>query len=124
MNRFDIPYRISLQAVRDGEEAVRYLKREWECSDLKFHRMPNVILTNLRMPRMDGFEFLKWLRNHPECGTIPTMVYGSAQEEVVHEAHSPGANAYYQRPTSIINTREFVHFAMSSGRAAKHRSRR
>src|SRR2546430_845852 len=53
--------------VRDGEEAIHYLRGQGMYADRQKFPLPNVILSDLKMQRMDGFEFLQWLRSHPEC---------------------------------------------------------
>ena len=92
----------TVQAVHDGEEAILYLRGEGQYADRTRFPLPNVILTDLKMPRMDGFTFLRWLRTHPECSVIPTIVYSSSgQEQDVKEAYLLGANSYLVKPTDL-----------------------
>jgi CheY-like chemotaxis protein len=92
----------TVHAVHDGEEAIRYLRGEGKYADRIKFPLPNVILTDLKMPRMDGFEFLRWVRSHPECSIIPTIVYSSSgHEKDVKEAYRLGTNAYMVKPTDL-----------------------
>src|ERR1700720_3704984 len=91
-----------VHAVRDGEGAIRYLRGEAEYSERRKHPLPNIILCDLKMPRMGGLEFLRWLRDHPESSVIPTIVLSSSHlEGDVGEAYYRGANSYMTKPTGL-----------------------
>jgi len=92
----------TLFAVGSGEEAIRYLRGEGKYADRQAFPMPNVVLTDLKMPGMDGFELLRWMRDHPECRIIPIIVYSnSSAEKDVIEAYRLGANSYMVKPSSL-----------------------
>ncbi len=96
-----------VQLVEDGEQALSYLRGEGKYKDRTVYPFPGVIITDLKMPKIDGFEVLKWLRNHPECGVIPAMVLSaSAMEKDVVRAYQEGANCYMQKPRT---TDELAH---------------
>jgi len=58
-----------------------------------------VILTDLKMPTMDGFELLKWLRNESDFQDTPTFVLSSSSLESDHvKAKAFGANGFFQKP--------------------------
>lgn len=91
-----------LHAVNDGKEAVRYLRREGKYADRRKFPLPNVILTDLKMPGMDGFAFLEWLRDNPEYSIVPVVVYSNSHlERDVREAYRLGANAYISKPSAL-----------------------
>lgn len=92
----------TLHVVQDGEEAIRYLRGEGEYADRHRFPMPNVIMTDLKMPRMNGFEFMRWLQGHAECTVIPIIVYSSSNaEHDVRQAYILGANAYITKPIDL-----------------------
>src|SRR5579884_733406 len=102
----------SFHVVRNGVEAIKYLKGEPPYSDRAKHPMPNVILTDIQMPIMGGFDFLRWLQEHSECRIIPVMVYSSSKmESDVKQAYILGANAYYYKPSQMKDMLEFLQFA-------------
>jgi len=99
----------TLNVVNDGEEAVAYLCGRGQYADRSAFPFPNIILTDLKMPRMGGFDLLRWLHQHPECSVIPTIVFtGSAVASDVETAYSLGANSYMVKPSSLNDLMELV----------------
>jgi CheY-like chemotaxis protein len=89
-----------VQMVSDGQEALDYLRGVGKYGDRHAFPFPGVIITDLKMPKVDGFEVLKWLDRHPECGVIPSIVLSaSAIERDVVRAYQEGANCYLQKPS-------------------------
>jgi two-component system response regulator len=91
----------SLKIVTDGQDLVDYLRGQ-----SPFHepgrQVPNLILLDLKMPRMDGFEVLAWLRKHPECSVIPVVVMStSSLDSDVLQAYRLGANAFFEKPVNF-----------------------
>jgi len=90
----------SCKWVEDGDEAIKYLRGEGKYTNRREFPFPTVILSDLKMPRMSGFELLRWVREHPECAVIPTILFtSSAVVEDVVEAYRLGANAYMVKPS-------------------------
>jgi CheY-like chemotaxis protein len=86
--------------ARDGEDAIDYLAGKGKYSNRKQFPFPSVIVTDLKMPRKNGFEVLEWLDNHPDCAVIPSIVWSSsALAEDVKKAYELGANCYLQKPS-------------------------
>ena len=89
-------------AVHDGDEAVRYLQGEGIYGNRNEFPFPNLILSDLKMPRMDGYAVLGWLRSHPECSVIPAIIFSSsAIPSDIQQAYLAGANAYIVKPTNF-----------------------
>src|SRR6266550_8874852 len=71
-----------LHVVCDGQHAIRYLSGTGIYSDRKQFPLPHVILLDLKMPRVNGFEFLKWLR-HKSPGNLsllPVVIISASGE--------------------------------------------
>jgi len=69
---------------------------------LKFP-LPTLILTDLKMPRMDGLEFLRWRRVSLRWSLVPTVMFsGSGLEKDVREAYRLGANSYFTKPSDRL----------------------
>lgn len=91
--------------VRDGAEAWEYLTRQ-RGTDPKFHPTPAVVLLDLKMPKMDGLEVLKKMRDDPRLHSVPVVMLTSSREERdVVESYNLGVNAYVVKPVGFA---EFV----------------
>src|SRR3954471_20328755 len=96
-------------SVRDGKEAIGYLRGEGAFSDRKKFPFPNVLLTDLKMPGMDGFALLEWLQEHTECKVIPTIALTSSSiERDIHAVYALGGNAYLVKPSSFNEMQAIV----------------
>jgi CheY-like chemotaxis protein len=97
------PHHIHLQVVNDGKEAMHYLCGDGQFADRDKHPLPNVILLDLKMPRVNGYEFLEWLRRKSPGGLrlIPVLVMsGSALPQDINRVYALGANSYIVKPTN------------------------
>lgn len=84
-----------MRAVGDGAEAIDYLRGVDDYSDRTRYPLPALILMDLKMPRIDGFEFLAWLRREHELKIIPVVVFSSSNlADDVKRAYDLGANSY------------------------------
>ena len=91
--------RCELRFVRDGVEAVDYLAGKHNFKDRAQYPVPTIILMDLKMPRMNGFEVLEWMQTQPEIKLIPTIVVTSSTlQEDVTKAYRLGANAVMNKP--------------------------
>ncbi len=87
--------------VRDGEEALEYLRREDRFAEVPPGPLPSLILLDLNMPRMNGHETLRVLKGDRALKSIPAVVLStSASPEDVSKAYELGANAYISKPDS------------------------
>ena len=92
----------AVYAVHDWLEAIDYLKGAGSFADRNKFPVPNVVLTDLKMPKMNGFEFLEWLRANSHFSVIPIIVYSSSRIDVdVRRAYQLGANSYIAKPTNL-----------------------
>jgi CheY-like chemotaxis protein len=103
--KLDNPVRV----VTDGEKAMQYLQGEGDYADRARNPLPQLILLDLKLPKVDGFEFLKWLRQQPEYGHIIVLVLTvSAEVRDVHRAYDLGANSFMVKPDDFRNVTEMV----------------
>ena len=103
----EAPLNIQLQVVRDGVEAMQYIVGHGPYADCEKYPSPAVIILDLKMPQLDGFQFLEWLRTEAPAPQryIPVIVMsGSMQAEDVSRAYALGANSYL---VTLVNWDEF-----------------
>ena len=98
-----------VQWVRDGLEAVAYLNGDGDYADRSKYPFPEVLLLDLKMPRMTGMELLAWIAEHPEFKIIPTIIMTSSRQELdIEKAYNLGANTYMTKPCSFDELAEMV----------------
>jgi CheY-like chemotaxis protein len=84
--------------VRDGQEAIDFLYRRNQFADTASSPRPNVVLLDLNLPRVDGKEVLKIIKNDSILKDIPVIVVSSSdREEDVSYASQMGAAAYISK---------------------------
>ena len=88
--------------VRDGEEAIDYLNGKPPFDDRERYPFPSLLLLDVKMPKMNGFDVLAWLRGRPYVDQLPVVVFsGSALESDSQAALHLGAREYLIKPADI-----------------------
>jgi len=91
-----------LNVVVNGVEVMKYLKGEGTFSNRDHHPAPDVLLLDLNMPQMNGFEVLKWLKSDPEHQRLVAYILtASSRKEDIEHAYRLGANGYVVKPTRV-----------------------
>ena len=86
--------------VRDGGEAIAYLHGDKEYANRVEHPFPNILILDLKMPLVSGFDVLEWINEHPDYRVIPAIVWSSsADRRDVKHAFCLGAHAYLCKPS-------------------------
>lgn len=92
----------NLQVVADGEEAIAYLSGEPRYQNRLEHPLPALVLLDLKMPRVSGFDVLRWIRNEVSYKRLPVVVLTSSSHDVdVQRAYDQGANSYLIKPVDF-----------------------
>jgi len=98
-----------LHVVTDGLEALEYLKGQGAFADRAAHPFPDLLLLDLNMPRMNGFEVLEWIRHDPFCKRMAVHVLSaSAWQADIERASDLCANSYVVKPTRLDELVAFV----------------
>jgi CheY-like chemotaxis protein len=85
--------------VKDGEGAIEYLSGAGVYSDRNRYPFPSLLITDLKMPRLTGFDVLAWLRNQAKPLDLKTIVLTSSVDEAdKRRAFDLGARAYLVKP--------------------------
>lgn len=91
-----------VQAVHDGDEAISYLSGTDAFADREKHPFPELVLLDLKMPRLSGFDVLTWLRGNDSFKDLPVIVLTSSNHEIdVRRAYDLGANSYLVKPVGF-----------------------
>src|SRR5436190_1908488 len=97
----------NLKTVRDGEQAIRYLTGQDGYGDREKYPMPFLMLLDLKMPRVSGFDVLEWARREPNMKRLLIVVLTSSNFQAdVDRAYELGANSYLVKPVEFD---EMVH---------------
>src|ERR1043166_8521303 len=99
----------SLHFVRDGQEAIDYLEGEASFADRTTYPLPDLMLLDLKMPRLNGFDVLNWLRQKPGLKRLlVTVLTSSDQPTDINRAYDLGANSYLVKPHIMNELAELV----------------
>ena len=95
--------------ARDGEEALDFLFCKGPHVGRSFEKPPKLVLLDLKMPKVDGMEVLKQIKNDPRTRTIPVVLMTSSKEERdMVSGYNLGVNSYLQKPVDFDQFRKMV----------------
>src|SRR6516162_682562 len=98
-----------IQIVKNGEDAIAYLKGEGRFANRAEFPLPELVLLDLKLPGTDGFEVLRWIRMEPGLTGLRVVVLTSSEHiRDVNLAYALGANSYLVKPL------DFNHFVEMS----------
>jgi CheY-like chemotaxis protein len=93
---------VTLHFVRDGQEVLDYLDGKGIYADRASYPQPQLLLLDLRMPRLDGFDVLKWVRKRPDLQHMVVVLFSSSDApRDISRAYDLGANWYLVKPHSM-----------------------
>jgi CheY-like chemotaxis protein len=94
-----------LHVVWNGEEAIWYLNGVGKYSNRAEYPLPDLVLLDVKMPRVNGFEVLKWIRQQPGLAALRVlMLTSSDQIRDINEAYRLGANSFMVKPFDFEDT--------------------
>jgi two-component system response regulator len=95
--------------ARDGLAALDYLFARGEHAGRDPSQLPQVVLLDLKLPKLDGHEVLRQLRAHPLTKRLPVVVLTSSKEDTdLLESYDSGANSFVQKPVDFAQFTEAV----------------
>lgn len=100
---------VTIQVVRDGVEALDFLLGGVTQFESIHKAMPRLVLLDLHMPRLGGFEVLERLRADERTRFLPVVILSSSDQELdKHEAYRLGANDYIKKPIGFEESCEAI----------------
>jgi CheY-like chemotaxis protein len=91
-----------LQVVRNGEQAIEYLSGAGRFANRVEYPLPALVLLDLKMPGIDGFEVMRWIRQQPGLKALRVVVLTSSDDiRDVNQAYQLGANSFLVKPVDF-----------------------
>lgn len=91
-----------VQVVTNGEDAIAYLGGSGKYENRAEFPLPSLVLLDLKMPGLDGFDVLSWIRNEPTLHALRVVVLSSSDEmRDVNKAYQLGANSFLVKPVDF-----------------------
>ena len=85
--------------MNDGQAAVDYLLNRGKYANNEMHHLPAVVLLDLKLPKLDGFEVLEAIRSNEATRLLPVVILTSSNEEQdIINGYKCGANSYVRKP--------------------------
>lgn len=102
----DSKVRMDVHVVPDGVKAMKFLRREDEYKDSS---LPDLVLLDLNLPKMDGREVLREIREDKNLTDLPVVVLTTSQnEEDICKAYQMHANCYISKPVDFLQFTEII----------------
>ena len=99
------PIRCFINAI----EAMAYISGQFIYSDRAKHPLPKIILLDLKMPGVDGFDFMKWLAAHQKLEDFLIFVItGLENVEIIRRAYQAGAKSFIQKPCCLHDLQNLI----------------
>src|SRR5262245_53521560 len=100
--------RASFHSVEDGQQAIDFLEGKGQFADRKEYPLPDIIVLDLRMPNVNGFEFLAW-RSTSHFSSLPVIVLeGGLDKEEQQRARAMGAIRTFSKPGDLESLVQIV----------------
>jgi two-component system response regulator len=85
--------------AEDGNQALSYFFNGKKVTNFKQDNLPIILLLDLNLPKIDGFEVLQQIRNNEKTKLIPVIVFTSSKEDQdIKKSYDLGANSYVRKP--------------------------
>jgi len=98
-----------IQVVRDGEEALEFLFCRGTYSNRSFDNPPKLVVLDLKLPKVDGLEVLRKVKNDSRTRAIPVAILTSSNEDRdLVAGYKLGVNSYIQKPVDFNQFRDTV----------------
>ena len=103
-----LPFFKLVAELENGREALAYLQGNPPWHDRDKHPIPDLLFLDLKMPLLDGFGVLQWLRANPSEGLSIVVLSGSFLDSDINQCRDLGINNYFVKSSSIETIREML----------------
>ncbi len=87
--------------LKNGEEAINYIIKRQDINGSKYSPGIKLVLLDLRMPKVDGYQVLESLKCYPPTAHIPVVILATAGEDPdIKRCRDMGANSYIEKPVT------------------------
>lgn len=101
-----------IHVATDGESALEYMFNTEDKNNIQLKHHPNLILLDLRLPKLDGLEVLKKIKEHPKTKDIPLVALtGSKDMKDWTISYNLGVNCFLRKPTNFSQLVEAIGWA-------------
>jgi two-component system response regulator len=102
-------FKNEIEVVRDGVEALDYLFARGKYASRDINKLPQVVLLDLKLPKIDGLEVLKHIRTNERTKLLPVVILTSSREESdLFSGYASGANSYIVKPVDFEQFMESI----------------
>ncbi len=99
----------NVEVCRDGVDALDFLFRRGAHEQRDIASFPHLILLDLKLPKLDGLEVLRAIRNHQSTRLLPVVILTTSNEDKdVVGSYESGANSYIRKPVDFEQFMELV----------------
>ncbi len=114
---------LDVRVAGDGREGIAYLAATPPFQDRRSHPLPDLVILDLIMPEVDGFDVLEWIRDQRSSRPVPVVVLtSSADPEAEGRSLALGADGFYRKPTDLDDlgrvVKEIVNSHLAEGLVA------
>ncbi len=100
IRKANLPF--SLYVVENGEVAVTYLLGQGFYANREQYPFQALIITNMKMPRMNGLELLRWVKQQPNLKHLPVLVMSSSDDPYeMNQVITLGCSAYFAKTVNL-----------------------
>ena len=115
--------------IHDPREAIAYLNGDGKFADRREFPLPDILLLDLKMPEVTGFDLLKWARRQPHLARLIIVVVTRIDDPgLIKLCYQLGANSFLSKNANAEELRNFVqffeHYSRVSGRVPEAERRR
>lgn len=91
-----------IHVVKDGQDALDFIYHRGKYEDTRKYPRPGLILLDIHLPKLNGFEVLETLKKDPDVKSIPIiMLTTSSRDEEIAQSYAVGANSYVTKPVDF-----------------------